>query len=541
VCGVCGGNNTACKGCDGVPNSGKTLDACGVCGGDGKSCAGCDGVPKSGKVLDACGVCGGDNATCAGCDGVPNSGKKLDSCGTCGGSDSSCYSGYSITFPYQLCAGSTSALVSIAVPSNHSLADAVFLLWTNKPGIPPDSPILLSSQTVSSPKSSQIISLPSSKTFSAGMDISAAYFINGTLLRVSTRIVTVNASSSDRCGVCGGDNTCVGCDDVPFSGAVIDRCGVCKGNNACVGCDDIPFSGKKRDACGVCGGDNATCAGCDGVPNSGKTVDACGVCGGSNSTCGGGFFIGQLPVSLCIRIPFAVTSTGPLTNSHVLGLWAYPIPQSQPFPSVSRTFPSQNATLPRPQRVNVTMTMTVQSAGLYRLSVNLLTRSLWEQALAVSAVVNVSSCMGCDGVPNSGKTRDVCGVCGGDATSCLGCDRVPNSRKIIDACGVCGGDNATCAGCDGVPNSGKKLDSCGTCGGSDQTCSNPFVITAPASACTQLPVSFSWSGPSNHTTSSFFYFEATVGDIMCKHPPPPPPHPLSPSSPSHIPALKHFF
>lgn len=40
------------------------LDACGVCGGDNSSCAGCDGVPNSGKVYDACGVCGGDNSTC---------------------------------------------------------------------------------------------------------------------------------------------------------------------------------------------------------------------------------------------------------------------------------------------------------------------------------------------------------------------------------------------------------------------------------------------------------------------------------------------
>jgi hypothetical protein len=39
-----------------------------------------------GSYADACGVCGGNNATCAGCDGVPNSGKKIDSCGVCGGS-----------------------------------------------------------------------------------------------------------------------------------------------------------------------------------------------------------------------------------------------------------------------------------------------------------------------------------------------------------------------------------------------------------------------------------------------------------------------
>ena len=44
---------------------------------------------------DACGVCGGNNATCTGCDGVPNSGKVVDSCGVCGGS---CDEPFSISF-----------------------------------------------------------------------------------------------------------------------------------------------------------------------------------------------------------------------------------------------------------------------------------------------------------------------------------------------------------------------------------------------------------------------------------------------------------
>ena len=47
---------------------------------------GCSG----GKVKDQCGVCGGDNSSCAGCDGIANSGKKLDACGKCGGDGSSC-------------------------------------------------------------------------------------------------------------------------------------------------------------------------------------------------------------------------------------------------------------------------------------------------------------------------------------------------------------------------------------------------------------------------------------------------------------------
>ena len=42
----CGGGSLVCStgvlpGCDGIPGSGKTLDACGVCGGDGTACASC--------------------------------------------------------------------------------------------------------------------------------------------------------------------------------------------------------------------------------------------------------------------------------------------------------------------------------------------------------------------------------------------------------------------------------------------------------------------------------------------------------------------
>jgi hypothetical protein len=40
------------------------VDACGVCGGNNGTCAGCDGVPLSGKTVDACGVCGGNGSTC---------------------------------------------------------------------------------------------------------------------------------------------------------------------------------------------------------------------------------------------------------------------------------------------------------------------------------------------------------------------------------------------------------------------------------------------------------------------------------------------
>lgn len=91
---------------------------------------------------------------------------------------------------------------------------------------------------------------------------------------------------------------------------------------------------------------------------------------------------------------------------------------------------------------------------------------------------NGQSCLGCDGVPFSGKVFDQCNVCDGNGQSCLGCDGVPFSAKVVDQCNVCGGDGTSCLGCDGVPNSGKVLDQCNICGGDGKSCldcnSKPF-------------------------------------------------------------------
>jgi hypothetical protein len=81
-CHVCHGTGIPAGKCD---CQATAPDVCNVCFGDGKSCLGCDGVPNSGKTLDACGKCGGDNSSCAGCDGKPGSGKVVDICGVCGG------------------------------------------------------------------------------------------------------------------------------------------------------------------------------------------------------------------------------------------------------------------------------------------------------------------------------------------------------------------------------------------------------------------------------------------------------------------------
>jgi len=61
-------NNLVERGC--CPEG---YDACGKCGGNNSTCTDCRGVPNGGLVYDDCGICGGDSSTC--CTnylGVPN-------------------------------------------------------------------------------------------------------------------------------------------------------------------------------------------------------------------------------------------------------------------------------------------------------------------------------------------------------------------------------------------------------------------------------------------------------------------------------------
>ena len=53
-------------------------------------------------------------------------------------------------------------------------------------------------------------------------------------------------------------------------------------------------------------------------------------------------------------------------------------------------------------------------------------------------------------------------VCGGSG---IPAGRCSCGGDVADACGVCGGDGSSCAGCDGVANSGKVVDVCGVCDG----------------------------------------------------------------------------
>ncbi len=56
-------------------------------------------------------------------------------------------------------------------------------------------------------------------------------------------------------------------------------------------------------------------------------------------------------------------------------------------------------------------------------------------------------------------------MCDGDGTSCLGCDGIPNSGKVTDVCAVCDGDGTSCCNGGGC---------CAEVGNCNETCPEPI-------------------------------------------------------------------
>ena len=201
----------------------------------------------------------------------------------------------------------------------------------------------------------------------------------------------------------------------------------------CAGCDGIVNSGAIYDECDICDGDNSTCAGCDGVPNSGITLDYCGVCNGDNTTCL--HTAAQIDISIedCdAPIEYELTHE-PANNEVEWTIIVQPVYGSVDLTDNILTYTYDNQqnedVLTDLLRVEVSDNM-----GHFRQS---------------TVNVNIPDCsiMGCDGVKNSGKVLDMCGVCDGDNSTCADCEGVVGGPKIIDYCGECVSEsysNMTC-------------------------------------------------------------------------------------------------
>ena len=88
-CNECGGDNSSCSDCAGVPNGGSNIDMCGICDdiSENDCIQDCVGVWGGTAVIDECGVCDGDGIIAGECDCFGN---VLDNCGVCDGDNSSC-------------------------------------------------------------------------------------------------------------------------------------------------------------------------------------------------------------------------------------------------------------------------------------------------------------------------------------------------------------------------------------------------------------------------------------------------------------------
>jgi PERQ amino acid-rich with GYF domain-containing protein len=250
------------------------------------------------------------------------------------------------------------------------------------------------------------------------------------------------------------------------------------------GCDHQLLSNKTLDACGVCGGDGKSCAGCDGVPNSGKIKDYCGVCGGDGSSCGPSPTPTQRPTQ---APPTPRPTTAPPTSRPTSAPPTSAPPTSAPptsAPPTSRPTSAPPTSAP-PTSAPPTSAPPTSAPPTSRPTSAPPTSAPPTSAPPTSAPPTSApptSAPPTSAPPTMGPTscpyRDMCGVCGGTNSTCLGCDGVPNSGKVVDLCKVCGGDSSSCKGCDGVPNSGKVKDVCGDCGGNSSKCIGPKPLSS---------------------------------------------------------------
>jgi hypothetical protein len=62
-----------------------------------------------------------------------------------------------------------------------------------------------------------------------------------------------------------------------------------------------------------------------------------------------------------------------------------------------------------------------------------------------------------------------------------------------------------CYGCDGILNSNKAFDSCGVCGGGNTACSTPvsLSLSLPVPFCYGLIATLQWTAPYNHSRNDY--------------------------------------
>jgi hypothetical protein len=280
LCGVCDPPLAQRNICPELPTclQGSILDACGTCvpltDTGGLACVGCDNIPRlfGRKIFDACGICGGDNSSCVDCLGVPNGKAKLDKCGVCNGKNT-CTD----------CCGEPFGVKQVDVcgvcngPNNSAVCTGCDGVITP----PPRRPAIFDSQLRCCPYDligcnglcqatlgCDGVCQRNSKSFDkcgvcGGQDLPStgicdcAALPNGTSAIGCDGVCRYEPKVFDKCKVCGGTGlpqtgTC-DCKAIPDGENIVDILGLCCHPSE-IGCDKICFSGKLFDSCSECAG-----------------------------------------------------------------------------------------------------------------------------------------------------------------------------------------------------------------------------------------------------------------------------------------------
>jgi hypothetical protein len=310
-CGVCGGDNSTCTDCAGIPNGTALVDECGVCGGDDSSCTDCAGVPNGTNWDSNCGcvVDGNSGDDCDDCFGIPNGTALVDECGVCGGDDSACtdcndeINGDASIDGCGVCVGGNTGEVACSQDclgidggsAYYDACDACVDLGDTSCVEGCDGNYANDESHLVDDECGVCDGDDSSCTDCAGVpngtnwDSNCGCVVDGNSGDDCDDCFGIpnGTALDDECGVCGGDDSsCADCAGVANGDSFINNCSECvvAGDTSCVeGCDgNFVNDGSHAvdDECGVCSGNNLSCVGCDGILNSGIVEDACGNCGG---------------------------------------------------------------------------------------------------------------------------------------------------------------------------------------------------------------------------------------------------------------------
>ena len=481
-CGVCGGDNNSCADCNGVPFGRAVIDrcaacvlpmgacrrdcagvwgghisrdACSVCGGDNSTCVGCDGIPNSAKVIDTCGACVPKHAACTkDCAGDWGGGKTVDVCGVCGG-DGICREAVRIAIDIPGSVDSFDKAAKDSIRGTVSTAIALDLQFISIVGIQSSGATTIEIQfELLVEKSSSdgrrrlqwgdlASGLASGVASATGVDLSEVMAGTPVSIVIDCHGNVGGDALVDVCGECSGDNSsctdCAGDSDPMYCSTNGTAAGQTNSTPSRMGlsnawhCDDVStvvFSSPGpalQDACSMCDNNelNNCLPNCQGQTGLGVGVvpdtddpllDTCGVCGGNGNSCGD-----------CAGTP------------------------------------NGNATLDRCGTCDTTALndCAQDCAGVWGGSALVDACEVCDQ----NATNDGSSCSDCAGVPNGAAYTDICGNCDANTTNdCMrDCAGVWGGPTLLDECSVCAGDDTTCADCFGEPNGPGETDRCDEC------------------------------------------------------------------------------